>query len=228
MPVADIVVESTIPVSHRVSTVSSMFDVPFSGESRRKWSIDLPIEDKTWNVGVIHGSSGSGKTTLAENLFGKAVEHEWPDDRSILDAFPTGESVRDVVGALTQVGFSSPPNWMVPYRVLSVGEKFRADMARTIFEAGDEIRVVDEFTSAVNRSVAVSASVAVGKYARRTDRKLVLVSCHSDILEWLEPDWRYDMDAGAFFLGGTSDPKSTSASGKRTRASGNYLGGITI
>lgn len=37
--------------------------------------------------------------------------------------------IKEITGLFTAVGFSSPPSWARPYRVLSNGEQFRCDLA---------------------------------------------------------------------------------------------------
>src|SRR6185295_19097477 len=87
------------------------------------------------------------------------------------------------------------PSWVKPLHVLSNGEQFRANLARTLAESPD-IAVVDEFTSVVDRTVAKIGSAAVAKCVRASGRRFVAVSCHADIEEWLQPDWKYDVPAG--------------------------------
>jgi GNAT superfamily N-acetyltransferase len=55
--------------------------------------------------------------------------------------------------------------------------------------------VCDEFTSVVDRNVARIGSAAVAKALRskRIPGRFVAVTCHYDVLEWLEPDWVLDM-----------------------------------
>jgi GNAT superfamily N-acetyltransferase len=55
--------------------------------------------------------------------------------------------------------------------------------------------VIDEFTSVVDRTTARFASAAVSRAIRsgKIARRLVAVTCHRDILRWLEPDWVLDM-----------------------------------
>jgi predicted acetyltransferase len=55
----------------------------------------------------------------------------------------------------------------------------------------NEVILIDEYTSVVDRDVAKSMSYALQKYIRRTNKKIVLASCHFDIMEWLLPDWTY-------------------------------------
>jgi GNAT superfamily N-acetyltransferase len=54
------------------------------------------------------------------------------------------------------------------------------------------------FTSVVDRQVARIASHCVQKTVRRDRRQFIAVSCHYDIVEWLQPDWLYEPHLGAF------------------------------
>jgi hypothetical protein len=121
----------------------------------------------------------------------------WDEERSIVDCFPDGCSVREITDVLSSVGFSSPPSWLQPYWTLSTGEQFRVDVARSLLEA-DEIAVIDEFTSVVDRTVAKIGSAAIAKHVRRDGKKLVAATCHYDVIEWLQPDWVYDVATDVF------------------------------
>jgi GNAT superfamily N-acetyltransferase len=187
--------------SPRVIQTESIFDIPPSDTTGEEWEvqIDLPAE---WNVGLIVGPSGSGKTTIAGELFpGKIIDGwAWPEGRSILDGFPAGMSIKDVTALLSSVGFSSAPLWLRPYSVLSNGQRFRVDLARTLAEQ-PELAVVDEFSSVVDRTVAQVGSAAVAKAVRRRGQKFVALSCHYDVADWLEPDWVYEPHLGTFQTG---------------------------
>jgi ABC-type thiamine transport system ATPase subunit/GNAT superfamily N-acetyltransferase len=172
--------------------LEGMFDLAVAKVSERKWSVnlDLPAE---WNVGVIVGSSGSGKTTVANEVFGPHMVRgfKWAKDKSIVDCFPSAAGIKDITALLCSVGFSSPPSWLRPFHVLSNGEQFRVTVARALAEQ-KEIAVMDEFTSVVDRNVAQIGSAAIAKTIRHRKQKFIAVSCHYDILEWLEPDWVYE------------------------------------
>jgi GNAT superfamily N-acetyltransferase len=86
---------------------------------------------------------------------------------------------------------------MRPYAVLSNGERFRVELARRLLEDGDPV-VVDEFTSVVDRQVAQIGSHAVQKYCRRAGKRFVAVTCHYDVIDWLQPDWVLDMATRSF------------------------------
>lgn len=181
-----------IHASGRVLQMRGIFDVPPGQESEVSWDVSLPIEDREWNIGLIVGPSGAGKSTIAQELFpGKVLaDFDWPADRSILDAFPESLGIKELTGLLSSVGFSSPPSWMRPFQVLSTGEQFRVFVARALAENPD-LAVIDEFTSVVDRTVAQIGSAAVAKAVRRSKHKLIAVTCHYDVLDWLQPDWVY-------------------------------------
>lgn len=195
----DITVTSPIHRSPRVLQVAGMFDVPVEEKTSLTWSADLPLDARDWNVGLITGPSGSGKTTLAKHLWpGKLTEStSWSSDRALIDDFPTHMSIRDVTNLLNAVGLASPPAWLRPFGTLSNGEAFRASIARALAES-DELTVVDEFTSVVDRQVAKVASHCVAKAVRKSERRFVGVTCHYDVIDWLQPDWIYDVAAQRF------------------------------
>lgn len=182
---------SEIVRTPRLLQVEGMFDIPPSKRSEERWSVDLDLPEQ-WNIGLIVGPSGSGKTTVARELFGASLvsEWDWPKDKSLIDGFPEAMSIKDITALLSSVGFSSPPMWLRPYHVLSNGQQFRVHMARTLAEC-PALSVVDEFTSVVDRTVAQIGSCAIAKAVRKRGQQFIGVSCHFDIIDWMEPDWVY-------------------------------------
>ncbi|TRL38044.1 GNAT family N-acetyltransferase [Rhizobium straminoryzae] len=183
--------------SYRAARVKSLFNV--EDGSRFEKVADLPIEDDAWQIGLIVGPSGSGKTSLGRRIFGedRIASATWPDDRPIIDAIAPDGRFDDVTAALASVGLGSVPSWLRPYSVLSNGERFRADLARLICERPAEV-VIDEFTSVVDRQIARIGALAFGKAWRRGSGKAVMLSCHYDIIDWLDPDWIYDTATGQY------------------------------
>lgn len=189
---------STIKKSSRVKQLSGMFDLPPKATTEHTWIVKLTL-DRPWNVGLICGPSGSGKSTIAREIFGDKIVTgwPWPEDAAVIDGFPAAMPLGDIVGLLSSVGFSSPPHWLKPFAVLSNGEQFRVNLARTLAEMPD-LAVIDEFTSVVDRTVAQIGSCAVAKSVRHSNRRLVAVTCHNDVEEWLQPDWKYEPATGKF------------------------------
>ncbi len=205
MSTIDVQVSCPVFDSFRVQQVAGMFDVPLADRAVQRFSVEMPALGDAWKIGLIVGPSGSGKSTIARRLFGdRLYRHDpWPDDRAVIDCL--GElPIKQVTGLLTAVGFSSPPSWVKPYRVLSGGERFRCDLARALASASadDENRLVvfDEYTSVVDRTVARIGSAAVARAIRagKFPCRLVAVTCHYDVAEWLEADWVLDMATSTF------------------------------
>jgi len=112
MPKLTITRDVAIVRTPRVKQLEGMFDVPPAKRSATSWRVNLPLEERPWQIGLIVGPSGCGKSTLARELFGPAVVSgfSWPPERSIVDAFPMGMGIKDITGLLSGVGFSSPPS----------------------------------------------------------------------------------------------------------------------
>ena len=141
-----------------------------------------------WNIGLIIGSSGSGKTTILEHI-GKIIEPVFDENKPLVSNFDW-LSPQEATKLLSSIGLSSVPTWLRPYKFLSNGEQYRARMAYTVAKAkNDDIILVDEYTSVVNRDVAMAMSYSLQKYIRKQGKRIILASCHSDIIDWIMPDW---------------------------------------
>jgi ABC-type lipoprotein export system ATPase subunit len=173
-----------------------MFDAPHEKKCVLNWRLDVPIDANDWNVGLIVGPSGSGKSTVMRELFGAERKLKWVA-ASVIDDFGAELSAADVAASCSSVGFNTIPAWLRPYAVLSNGEKFRVELARRLMEDGNPI-VMDEFTSVVDRQVAQIGSHAVQKYCRKRGKQFVAVTCHFDLIDWLQPDWVLDMATRQF------------------------------
>ena len=222
----NIVKEIDVSDSFRLKSLIGRFDLkPEMVKERFVGEINIPPD---WNIGLIYGRSGTGKSTIARELFGidneRAFEYK---GKSVIDDFNKTKTVDEISAMLANVGFSSPPSWMKPYKVLSTGEKMRVDIARLLLE-DKEIIVYDEYTSVVDRDVAKIGSLAVQKAIRRQKTKFIAVSCHKDIAKWLMPDWIYDTNTKETIIPKKKDHKSKLTYMKQPTGYGKCLGSITI
>lgn len=225
MPSFDIVKTANIKKTYRVARIMGDYDVKidhanehFAGE------IKMP-ED--WHIGVIVGGSGTGKTTIARELFGDQMitGFDW-SAQSVVDDMPKSCSMDEIERMFYAVGFGSVPSWLKPFSVLSNGEKMRVELARALLER--DFVVFDEFTSVVDRQVAQTASMAINKAIHRTGKKFVAVTCHYDVLEWLQPDWVFDTNDMRSFFTTARDLKNDLKFGNAGAKNGRSLGAITI
>lgn len=210
--------------SFRVKSLVGQYDLE-DKEVIQKFSGNYKLPEN-WNIGLIVGNSGSGKTSIAKKVFGEFAKANW-DDRPIIDNFNKDLSMEQITTSLGYVGFNSVPYWLKPFSVLSNGEKQRVELARLCSE--NDLVVFDEFSSLVDRDVAKSMSHSVQKMIRKTNKKLVCVTCHKDLNEWLLPDWVYDTDEKVFFCPKNSEQKSShSTLSVSPTKSGNILKSIII
>ncbi len=208
MPVHTIELTCPIYESFKVQQIAGMFDLPLEENSSERFEVELPSKVDDWQIGLIVGPSGSGKSSVVRDAYQDQmqVEHIWPADRAVIDCFGELPS-KKIAELFTAVGFGSPPSWVKPFQVLSNGEQFRCNLARSLAiglsreedsESEVPLVVMDEFTSVVDRNVAKIASAAINKGIRKGSLpcRFVAVSCHYDIADWLEPDWVLDMATG--------------------------------
>jgi GNAT superfamily N-acetyltransferase len=180
---------SQVEVSDLARELVKDFDYQATGQTEF-YPYEMPRLDFDFGIGVIVGASGTGKSTLLDE-FGLAVLHQW-DDRAIADHFESADEARQKLFA---VGLTSVPTWLKPYGVLSNGEKFRADLAVNLRDGA----VIDEFTSVVDRNIAKASSKSLQKFvASGGARKIVIATCHRDVLPYLQPDWIIDTDSGTY------------------------------
>lgn len=185
--------------SYRAARVKSLFNAENGCDWHR--TVELPIEGMEWKIGLIVGASGTGKTSIGSRIFDQPIYDlyaGWDSNRPIIDSIAPDGDFNAVTGALSSVGLGDVPAWLRPFNVLSNGEKFRAGLARLVCER-PERAVVDEFTSVIDRQIAKVGAAAFAKMWRRGSGQIVLLSCHHDIIEWLQPDWVYNTNEARFY-----------------------------
>lgn len=225
MPNFDIVKKTDIENTYRVARIIADFDLKpeHSGEH---FTGNINFSDD-WQIGVIVGSSGTGKTTIAKQLWQKEIDNNFNYiHKSVVDDMPQNVSVDEIEKMFYSVGFGSTPSWLKPYSVLSNGEKMRVDLARAMLEK--DFIVFDEFTSVVDRNVAQTACIAINKAIKTTNKKFIAITCHYDVLEWIQADWVFDTNEMKSFFGISRVRKNAFTSKDASAANGKSLSVITI
>lgn len=221
----NIVKKTNINESFRTRKIMSDFDYKQNETvTSLKGVIKTP---KKWNIGCIVGSSGSGKSTIARTKFSKYYVNGFEyDNNSVLDNMNEQCTVEEITKMFYRVGFGSVPEWFKPYSCLSTGEKMRVDVARAMLQS-DKV-VYDEFTSVVDRTVAHNLCIALSKYLKQTDKQFIAVSCHKDIIDYLQPDWVFDTDTMQMVFQFAPNQNKSSQSENVKGMNGASLGDIII
>ncbi len=216
------------PDSFRAQSVVGSFTLN-DVKLQKRFKGSLQIDGDDWQIGIIVGRSGSGKSSIAKRLFPEAyiLGFEY-SHKCILDDFPDGMQTGEITRLLCSVGFASPPDWLKAYSCLSQGEKMRVDIARALC-LDQKLIVFDEFTSVVDREVAKVSAYAISKAVRRQkDKRFIAVTCHYDVVDWLEPDWVFNTDTMEFIKKKEATQQLTSQFINATLPYGRSLGNITI
>lgn len=165
-------------------------------------------------LGVIVGRSGTGKTSIGKQIWqGVDIYNPtWQADKPIIDQIAVGDSIDKAIACLSAVGLGTVPVWLRPFHVLSNSEQFRANLAKALADEPNRL-IIDEFSSVVDRQIACIGASAFAKAWKRTKGKqAILLTCHYDVLDWLEPDWVYNTDTGNLLsIGGLLGTESGNA-----------------
>jgi len=188
----------------RCQAAANSLDIDVKKKSKHSVEIDNVAIPNEWNVGIIYGASGSGKTTMAKHLFGNDIFQVSLDENlPIIDQLPKEFNYDQCASILNGIGLNSVPCWIRPIKTLSNGQKARAEAAYLMCKT--DLVCIDEWTSVVDRTVAKAMSLCINKFAKKFNKKIILLSCHYDILEWLQPDWLIDCNKQEFILPKSKD-----------------------
>lgn len=198
MQAYELTLKCDVSDSFRCVKAANSLDIDVEKKSEHHFKVSADI-DTAYSVGLIVGASGSGKTTFARHVFGEDCFSELLDStKPIIEQFPESYSYDECAAMLCGVGLTSVPCWIRPAATLSNGQKARAEAALQMASQSGGVTVIDEWTSVVDRTIAKVMSHCIQKHARRSGRKIVLLSCHYDVIEWLNPDWVIDCNKQEF------------------------------
>jgi ABC-type uncharacterized transport system YnjBCD ATPase subunit/GNAT superfamily N-acetyltransferase len=143
----------------------------------------------SFHIGVIQGPSGSGKsTTLAKFQPQMRTKYRWQADLPLMEQL--GKTPKEAEAMLFAVALNNIPDWTQSYDRLSTGQKYRADLARTLSKhKPGAFLVMDEFGSTLDENSAHAISHRLQRYARRNNISVVLATNRASLFPYLRPDW---------------------------------------
>ena len=175
----------TLKESDITKEIQKMFTIEYKKEytfNKHSLNIDFPF-----SIGFITGQSGSGKSLLLKT-FGKEDIIKWNNNDAVCSHF---NDATDAIERLQAVGFNSVPQWLLPRKVLSQGQGYRVDLARSL----KSNMVRDEFTSTIDRNTAMGLCNSIQKYIRSKKlSNIIFAGVHQDVIPFLQPDWIYNTD----------------------------------
>ncbi len=159
-------------------------------------------------IAFLSGPSGSGKSTSMRTL---AEQLQARDQRIIVhtDTIPPGTRLIDLFGQevspeqtlrhLAAFGLAEPALVARTVEELSEGQRHRAQLARTFFDAAESHTkwvLIDEFAAVLDRVTALGLAATIGRQTRAAGIRLVCAAAHDDLQAALEPDLtiRFELD----------------------------------
>jgi ABC-type lipoprotein export system ATPase subunit len=154
--------------------------------------LELPIE--AGSVVAFTGPSGSGKSSLLNAVVADLEQSgqlvlrcdslELPDVATI-DALGVG--FEQATALLSTCGLADPRLMLRRPAELSDGERWRFRMALALAK-GPQWIAVDEFTAALDRTLARVVAYNLRRQCDRTSVGVLVATCHDDVLADLSPD----------------------------------------
>jgi len=215
-PVGGTVLRCNVSVDDCTATCDAFFDLTFSGRSFHRLP-QLPALPAEWSIGAICGSSGSCKTALLVQNFGLPVDVQWDPLASVVAHFGSAAEACELLQA---AGLDAAVHGLRRAAELSRGEREQADTARALRR---DCVYLDEFTSSLSREVAVRVARSVGGFVRsHPGKRLVVVSCHSDVVAQsaLSPHWVFRSDEASL---GPAAPSAAATAGDSVALDGEAI-----
>ncbi len=234
MQTYEVNLKSKIFNNYRCKRACDSLDIDIKKKSEHNFKIECDLETN-FNIGLIYGNSGSGKTTLAKKIYGENIfDIKLNEDECIMNQLNEEYNYDECAMILNGIGLNSVPCWVKPLKTLSNGQRARAE-AVYLMQSKKDIVVIDEWTSVVDRTIAKVMSLCLNKYAKKNNKKIIVLSCHKDIIEWLNPDWIIDCNKQEFIKHNKNNvffspngKKSSSILKKSEEKAGNILASIII
>lgn len=187
------VIDWNPPFTERMTELVQMFGLRMTRLRGDRLRHRCRLNIKPGQICCIIGGSGAGKTVLLNAIYDRIN----PADRICLDRIPLSTdkslidsvdgSVCDAARTLNQAGFSDIFAMLKTPALLSTGQQWRYRLAQAI-TGGRQWIFADDFTASQDRITAGVIAYKLRKLTDRTDKIVVLATCHEDILIDLRPD----------------------------------------
>ncbi len=199
---------SPVERTYRVLNVQSRFGLPAQPESSamarnttsaaNPATAEVSIPHAPGGITLIMGPSGAGKTSLLREIARahpqsrNVNEVTFTPTQAVVDQVLTPGELTDALRILTQCGLGEPRLWLRRYDELSVGEQFRARLARTVGlahrDAAPPLLLCDEFAAALADRQARALAHSLRRLVARTGLCLIAASTRGDLVVDLQPD----------------------------------------
>lgn len=150
--------------------------------------LEVPIQPG--DVVAFVGPSGSGKSSLMRTAAGQLDHVVWTDrlelgDHILVESLPT--PFAETMSLLASCGLGEAQLLLRTPRELSDGQRYRFRLALGLSQQPHWL-VADEFTAALDRTLAKVVAFNLRKVATRTGTGILIATTHADILDDLQPD----------------------------------------
>lgn len=186
-----------VDMSPRIREVCWDFGIP-PREQPAAIVEDLRLRLEPRSILMLSGPSGSGKSSVLGAVAERLGDVAWvgrgrfPSGKAIVDAVAPRRPLATALRVLTACGLGEPRLWVRRFADLSDGERFRAELARSIGSslsaASPRPILCDEFTGILHRRLARAVAHNLRKLVTREGLTLIVATTHADIVPDLQPD----------------------------------------
>lgn len=156
-----------------------------SGYIQEICDITIPMD---FEVMYITGDSGSGKSTILREIVPNYKHEAIPYEKPLFEWCGDSEEDKNrAISMLTLVGISDATMFVNYYHNLSDSQQARARIMLEM-KSDKNIIVVDEFLSTLDRNTAKSVAYCIQKAIRKSKKKAIFCTAHSDLKDYLMPD----------------------------------------